>query len=59
MWFVAGGEASFQGCVQDANSIGSYASSVLDDIQARRQETYYGANGFGEPYQYLNPLVIT
>ena len=56
---MAGGEASFQGCVQDANSIGSYASSVLDDIQARRQETYYGANGFGEPYQYLNPLVIT
>jgi hypothetical protein len=59
--FVNGGEASFQGCSQDGNSIGHFASELLDQIQTRRQETYYSQNGFGDPsrYQYLNPLAIT
>ena len=57
--FVNGGEASFQGCSQDGNSIGRFASELLDQIQTRRQETYYSQNGFGAPYQYLNPLAIS
>ena len=54
-----GGEASFQGCVQDANSIGHFASEVLDEIQARRQQTSHGPDGFGEAYRYVNPLAIS
>ena len=35
--FIGGGEASFQRCTQDANSVGGFASELLDDIQTRRQ----------------------